>query len=95
MRRLTHADVGGVTDATPTAPDDDGVMTGSGSHHRRPSDQDRAFFEAIAVMRGRYATRGAEDATAVISVRHAIVEANTAMARHLPSPSARLTKPQN
>jgi hypothetical protein len=58
-------------------------MTGNGrnrSFHRRPSDEQRAFFEALLGMRDRYAHRGSEDAESVIGVRHAIVAATTAMA---------------
>ena len=54
-------------------------MTGIGSHHRRPSDDERAFFEAIVVMRGRYADRGRDDALPVADLRHAIATANAAM----------------
>ena len=54
-------------------------MTGTGSQHRRPSDDERAFFEAIVVMRGRYAARGREDARPVMNLHHAIATANAAM----------------
>ncbi len=64
-------------------------MTGNGSHHRRPTEADRAFFEELLALRGRYAARGTDDATAVICVRHAIVAANAAMADDAPRSSHR------
>lgn len=57
---------------------DDGAMTGN-SHHR-PSDEDRAFFERLLMLRRRYAARGTDDAEPVIGLHHAIVSANAAMA---------------
>lgn len=56
-------------------------MTRHGSSHRRPTDEQRAFFEALVRMRDRYAHRGTEDAEAVMGLHHAIVIANTAMAQ--------------
>lgn len=55
-------------------------MTGHGSSHGRPTDEQRAFFEALVGMRNRYSHRGTEDAEAVMGLHHAIVFANTAMA---------------
>jgi hypothetical protein len=54
-------------------------MAGTGSHHPRPSDDERAFFEAIVVMRRRYAARGRDDALPVTDLHHAIATANAAM----------------
>jgi hypothetical protein len=73
-------------------------MTGNGSNHRphrRPSDEQRAFFEAILGMRDRYAHRGSEDAESVIGLRHAIVAATTAMAEAATSRSLRLGVARN
>ena len=65
-----------------------------GRQHRRPSDDERAFFEAIVAMRSRYAVRGREDALPVTNLHHAIATANAAMkatdtpgARHLGTPN--------
>ncbi|HSK93077.1 MAG TPA: hypothetical protein VLA76_03360 [Candidatus Angelobacter sp.] len=58
-------------------------MTGT-SHHRRPSDEERAFFERLLELRRRYAARGFDDAEPVIGVHHAIAVANTAMADAAP-----------
>lgn len=52
-------------------------MTGHGSH--RPSDEERAFFEEVLVLRRRYAARGADDAIAIIGLRHAMARANAAI----------------
>jgi hypothetical protein len=64
-------------------------MTGNGRSQRRPTDEQRAFFEALVGMRDRYAHRGTDDAESVIGLRHAIVAANSAMA-HLSPPARHL-----
>lgn len=80
-RHLPHAGLVFVSDATPLARGHDAVMTGNGGHHhRRPTEADRAFFEALLVLRDRYAARNEDDANPVIGVRHAIVAASAAMA---------------
>lgn len=67
-------------------------MRGNSSQRRRPTDDQRTFFEALMVMRERYASRGNEDATAVIGVHHAIALANTALANSpMPARSRRTT----
>ena len=55
-------------------------MKGNGINHRRPSDEQRAFFEALVIMRGRYASRDADDAMPAMSLHHAIGRANALMA---------------
>ena len=65
-------------------------MTGMSGAHRRPTDKERAFFEALLVLRGRYAARGIDDATSVMGLRHAIVAANATMAHRAPSPTTRV-----
>jgi hypothetical protein len=88
LRHLTERSLRPLTD-DPVSPDrHDNAMTGNGRSHRRPTDEQRAFFEALVGMRDRYAHRGTDDAEPVIGVHHAIVAANTAMA-HLLSPPAR------
>jgi hypothetical protein len=62
----------------------DNLMTRNPSSHRRPTDEQRTFFEALVGMRDRYAHRGTDDAESVIGLRHAIVAANSAMAQLAP-----------
>lgn len=54
-------------------------MTGR-SHHQRPTDEDRAFFEALVTLRGRYAARGDDDRRPVIGLHHVIAAVNAQMA---------------
>lgn len=74
------ADGGGVApaDARVSQWRHDGAMTRN-SHHR-PSDEERAFFERLLMLRRRYAAKGTDDAEPVIGLHHAIVSANAAMA---------------
>ena len=53
------------------------------AHHptRRPSREDRAFFEDLVILRQWYASRGAEDEMAVATMHHVIGAANAAMRR--------------
>ena len=69
-------------------------MTGN-VRHRRPNDQERAFFEAIVVMRGRYATRDIDDATPVMGLHHVIASVNAAMRDANASPAPRLGSARN
>jgi hypothetical protein len=71
------------------------AMMSMGSQHRRPSDDERAFFEAIVVMRGRYATRGRDDALPVTNLHHAIAIANAAMRATDDSEAHRLGTPNH
>lgn len=48
---------------------------------RRPTREERAFFEDLVVLRTRYAERGADDDAGVASVRNVIAAANAAMRR--------------
>ena len=54
-------------------------MMGIGSPQRRPSDDDRVFFEALVVMRDRYTARGRDDRQPVTNLHHAIAIADAAM----------------
>ena len=45
-------------------------------HHRRPTDDDRRFFDALILLRGLYAERGPQDATPMESIANAIASAN-------------------
>lgn len=55
---------------------------------RRPTREDRAFFEDLVALRRRYATRGTDDGTAVATVRHVIGIANAEMRRLATQPRA-------
>jgi hypothetical protein len=44
--------------------------------HRRPTDDDRRFFDALVLLRGMYAERGPQDATPIQSLASAIASAN-------------------
>lgn len=90
QRHLSRGRLVWVADAPAVARDDDDGMTGDGSHDRRPTDAERAFFETLVLLRGRYATRGDEDATSVMCVRHAIAAAKAAMAGDAPPRTHRL-----
>lgn len=87
---MPHARVGPVTDAAWVGAGHHGPMTTNGRHHRRPSDEERAFFDAIVELRARYATRGTDDATPVIGLHHAIANANAALSDVQSSPTLRL-----
>ena len=54
---------------------------------RRPSREDRAFFEDLVVLRQWYASRGVDDGISVATVHHVIGAANAQMRR--PSPASR------
>ena len=70
-------------------------MTGNGMHHERPSAEQRAFFEALVAMRGRYASRSSDDVMPVMSLHHAIGRANAAMADAARPPAIRFDAPAN
>jgi hypothetical protein len=48
---------------------------------RRPSGEERAFFEDLVALRQWYSSRGADDGIAVSTLRHAIASANAEMRR--------------
>lgn len=87
---MPHASIGAMADVTWIVTDHDGTMTPNGSHPRRPSDEERAFFDAIVGLRARYADRGADDATSVIGLHHVIASANAAMPNEPSEPTHRL-----
>ncbi len=70
-------------------------MTANGMHHERPSAEQRAFFEALVVMRGRYASRSSDDAMPVMSLHHAIGRANALMADGRLSGTSRVRAPHS
>lgn len=53
---------------------------------RRPTGEERAFFEDLVALRQWYASRGAEDDIAVVTMHHVIGSANAAMRRSAPPP---------
>jgi hypothetical protein len=63
-------------------------MTGNrGTHARRPTDDDRRFFDALVLLRRLYAERGPQDATPMQTIASAIASANGsfgASLTHLP-----------
>lgn len=79
-----------MTDATLIGDGHDVGMTPNGRHTRRPSDEERAFFDAIVDLRARYTARGADDATPIIGLHHAIASANAAMSDAPSKPTLRL-----
>lgn len=56
--------------------------------NRRPTREERAFFEDLVALRRWYASRGAEDGIAVVTMHHVIGSANAEMRRPAPSPRA-------
>ena len=56
---------------------------------RRPTREERAFFEDLVALRTWYAGRGVEDGTSVATVHHVIGVANAELRRWAaPSPRA-------
>ena len=56
-------------------------------HNRRPTDDDRRFFDALVLLRGLYAARGPQDTTPMETVASAIASANGSLRvslTHLP-----------
>ena len=45
-------------------------------HPRRPTDEDRRFFDGLLFMRGLYAERGPQDATPVETIASVITSTN-------------------
>jgi hypothetical protein len=56
-------------------------MTRSAHPTRRPTREERAFFEELVALRQWYASRGTDDGMAVATVHHVIAVANAAMRR--------------
>ncbi|MDQ2674146.1 MAG: hypothetical protein M3Y40_05775 [Chloroflexota bacterium] len=52
------------------------MTTNRSGQHRRPTDDDRRFFDALVLLRGMYAERGPQDATPIQSLANAIASAN-------------------
>lgn len=55
--------------------------------HRRPTDDDRRFFDALILLRGLYAERGPQDATPIESIASVIASTSGSLRvslTHLP-----------
>jgi hypothetical protein len=74
---LTDANARPMSDVAVAGPADHAPMTPNRSgQHRRPTDDDRRFFDALVLLRGKYAERGPQDATPIQSLANAIASAN-------------------
>ena len=74
---MTDADPGPMSDARPVAAADHASMTRNrNGQNRRPTDDDRRFFDALVFLRGLYAERGPQDATPMETIASAIASAN-------------------
>jgi hypothetical protein len=61
-------------------------MTRPAHPTRRPTREERAFFDDLVALRTWYASRGSDDGIAVATVRHVIAAANAEMRRSGPAP---------
>lgn len=74
---MTDAESRPMSDAATMAAANHASMTANRSgQHRRPTDDDRRFFDALVLLRGLYAERGPQDATPMESIASAIASAN-------------------
>lgn len=74
---MTDVDPGPMSDARRVAATNDASMTRNrNGQHRRPTDDDRRFFDALVLLRGLYAERGPQDATPMETIASAIASAN-------------------
>jgi hypothetical protein len=74
---MTDAFIGWKSDATSTAAANDASMARNRSgQSRRPTDEDRRFFDGLLFMRGLYAERGPQDVTPVASLASVIASVN-------------------
>ena len=63
-------------------------MTRPAHPTRRPTREERTFFEDLVALRQWYASRGTDDGIAVATVRHVIAAANAEMQRTARGPQA-------
>jgi hypothetical protein len=74
---LTDTGVGSTSDVTPNAAADHVSMARNRSgQSRRPTDEDRRFFDGLLFMRGLYAERGPQDVTPVATIANVIASVN-------------------
>jgi hypothetical protein len=80
MRRLTDAGPGPMSDAGTVAADDDASMTRNrNGSTRRPTDDDRRFFDVLVLLRGIYAERGPQDSTPVATISSVVASASASL----------------
>jgi hypothetical protein len=64
-------------------------MTGPAHRpNRRPTREERSFFEDLVALRAWYASRSSDDGIAVATMRHVIAAANAEMRRPASTPRA-------
>lgn len=69
-----------MSDARIVAADDDASMTRNrNGSTRRPTDDDRRFFDVLVLLRGIYAERGPQDSMPVASVSSMIATASSSL----------------
>jgi hypothetical protein len=74
---LTDGGIGLKSDATSDTVAKNAVMARSRSEQsRRPTDEDRRFFDGLLFMRGLYAERGPQDVTPVATIANVIASVN-------------------
>jgi hypothetical protein len=74
---LTDAGIGSTSDVTANAAVDHASMARNRSgQSRRPTDEDRRFFDGLLFMRGLYAERGPRDVTPVTTIANVIASVN-------------------
>ena len=74
---MTDAGIGSTSDAVLSPADDHASMARNRSEQsRRPTDEDRRFFDGLLFMRGLYAEKGPQDATPVATIASIIAAVN-------------------
>jgi hypothetical protein len=77
---LTDAGTGPLSDGRSIAADQDALMTRNrNGSTRRPTADDRRFFDVLVLLRGIYAERGPQDSTPVASVSSVIAAASASL----------------
>ena len=80
MRRLTDAGTGPLSDGQGIAADHDAFMTRNrNGSTRRPTDDDRRFFDVLVLLRGIYAERGPQDSMPVATISSVVAAASTSL----------------
>ena len=74
---MTDAGIGPTSDAVGRfAADHRSMARNRSGQDRRPTDEDRRFFDGLLFMRGLYAERGPQDATPVATIASVIASVN-------------------
>jgi hypothetical protein len=80
MRRLTDTGTGPLSDGRAIAADHDAFMTRNrNGSTRRPTDDDRRFFDVLVLLRGIYAERGPQDSMPVATISSVIASASSSL----------------